>query len=267
MMNLAFNARDAMPDGGRLCFELEHLHVPEVKAAPVPGMAAGGWVRLRVSDTGTGIPPDVRSHLFEPFFTTKAPGQGTGLGLAQVHGIVGAHDGHIDVQTQFAGGDADVSSSGTTFFIYLPALAASCSALPEPHLSDLAEGGGEYVLVVEDNVSTRQALVDSLELLRYQVLTASNGREALDVLAEHPVDLVLSDLVMPDMGGQALVHALRERRIPVRVVLLSGHPLNEELEDLLAQGAATGGPLVVDWLRKPINLAQLGEVVQRALRG
>jgi CheY-like chemotaxis protein len=103
--------------------------------------------------------------------------------------------------------------------------------------------------------------------LRYQVLTASNGREALDVLAEHPVDLVLSDLVMPDMGGQALVHALRERRIPVRVVLLSGHPLNEELEDLLAQGAATDGPLVVDWLRKPINLEQLGEVVQRALRG
>ena len=267
LMNLAFNARDAMPGGGQLRFELEHLHVLEVKAGHVPGMAAGDWVRLSVADTGTGIPSDVRPHLFEPFFTTKAPGQGTGLGLAQVYGIVGAHDGHIDVQTQFAGDGAGASPSGTTFFIYLPALAAPFPTCAQPGLLDLTEGEGEWILVVEDNVATRQALIDSLDLLNYQVLTASNGREALQLLAERPVDLVLSDLVMPEMGGQVLVHALRERRISVRVVLLSGHPLDGELEALRTQAAATDGPLVVDWLHKPINLEQLAEVVQRALRG
>ena len=258
MTNLAINARDAMPQGGEFHVEMEWMQVGEYRTAPLPEMGDGEWLQIVVSDTRTGIPPDILPHIFDPFFTTKDLGKGSGLGLSQVHGIVGQHEGYIDVKTQ--------PGRGTTFTIYLPALQTDP---PEPsdgalfdELSPLVRGRGEMILVVEDNAATRQAVVESLELLNYQVLEAGNGREALEVLEQRgeEIALVLSDVVMPEMGGITLLHALRQRGIDVGVVMMTGHPLQDELDDLHAQG-------MLDWLPKPPSVAKLAKVVAQALKG
>jgi CheY-like chemotaxis protein len=247
---MAVNARDAMPEGGDLRIRLDRVRIDEGEAAPLPEMGAGEWVSVSVSDSGQGIPPDVLPHIFDPFFTTKEP-IGSGLGLAQVHGIVAQHEGQIDVETQ--------TGKGTIFTIYLPALPVRASEPGSRELPVLATGQGETVLVVEDNAAARAALADSIELLGYQVLEAANGRDALAIMDEHPeVALVLSDLVMPNMGGQGLFHALRQQGSTVPVVLLTGHPKEKELEDLRAHG-------LNGWLLKPPSLEQLGDAVARAL--
>ncbi len=254
--NLAVNARDTMSEGGKLCIVLERIQIKEPKAAPLPEMQAGEWVQVAVSDTGMGIPPDVLPHIFDPFFTTKAPGKGSGLGLAQVHGIVAQHEGQIDVMTEVG--------EGTTFVIYLPALAVKKAEVSEQEITPLHKGKEQTILVVEDNPDTRRALVDSLEMLNYRVLDAANGREALAIFEQQANDsgqkiaMVLSDVTMPEMGGQALFHALRQRDPSVKVVLLTGHPLKEKLEDLKAQG-------LNDWMLKPPVLGQLATVVARVL--
>ncbi|MEE9617846.1 MAG: ATP-binding protein, partial [Anaerolineae bacterium] len=257
MMNLALNARDAMPTGGDLRFGLERIQIQPGESPPLPEMEAGEWVQVTVADTGSGIPPDVLPRVFDPFFTTKEPGKGSGLGLAQVHGIVKQHDGEIDVQSQVG--------QGTTLTIYLPALPVHPAEAPTLEMEALTRGEGETILVVEDNAPTRQALVESLELLNYRMLEAADGREALEILERQTsevsspeVALVLSDVVMPGMGGVALFHALRQRGLAVKVVLMTGHPLEEEMERLRTQGLS-------DWLPKPPSLEQLAEVVARAL--
>jgi len=251
--NLAVNARDAMPEGGNLHIGLERIQIGTSREAPLPEMEAGEWIQVTVSDTGTGIPPDVLPHVFDPFFTTKAPDRGTGLGLAQVHGIVAQHEGYIDVESQVG--------QGTTFTIYLPALPAHPSEPLALELPALVKGRGETILVIEDDAAARGALVESLEMLNYRVLEAVEGQEALAILEQRgeEIALVLSDVVMPGMGGIALLHTLRERGLTVRVVMLTGHPLEKKLENLRAQE-------MTDWLPKPLSLEQLAEVVARALR-
>jgi CheY-like chemotaxis protein len=245
-----------MPGGGILRIGLEQIEIEPGESPLLPEIAPGEWVRMTVSDTGTGIPPDALPHIFEPFFTTKAPGEGTGLGLAQVHGIVGQHGGRIDVESQ--------AGKGTTFTIYLPALSTHPSK--PPSVSELGgpltlpTGKGESILVVEDNAVVREALVESLELLNYRTREATNGQEALVMLEQHgdDIDLLLSDVVMPGMGGVALLHALKERGLTVKVVMITGHLLEKELDELRAQGMA-------DWLHKPPELGKLAEVVARVL--
>jgi len=255
--NLAVNARDAMPEGGNLHIGLERIAVRPGESPPLSEMKPGEWVQVTVLDTGIGIPPDDLPHVFDPFFTTKAPGRGTGLGLAQVHGIVTQHEGYIDVESQLG--------HGTTFTIYLPALAVdSAEPLAIAALKErpsFAKGQAETILVVEDDRITREALVDSLVLLNYRTLEAAEGREALAILEEYgdEIALVLSDVVMPGMGGIALLHTLRERGLMAGVVMLTGHPLEKELENLRAQE-------MIDWLLKPPSLEQLAEVVARALK-
>jgi len=250
--NLALNARDAMPEGGDLYIGLERIGVRPGESPLLPEMEPGEWIRVTVSDTGTGIPPNVLPHIFEPFFTTRAP-LGSGLGLAQVYGIVGQHGGRIDVDTEVG--------KGTTFTIYLPVHLAEQSATARSGgLSALATGQGEIILIVEDDTAVRKALLDSLEGLNYTVLEAANGQEALTLLEQYGDDiaLLLSDVVMPGMGGMALLHALKEKGLRVPVVMLTGHLLEKELEDLRAQD-------IIDWLPKPPKLEQLAEVVARAL--
>ncbi len=253
VMNLAVNARDAMPQGGQLKIGLERLCIEDGKKAPLPELSAGEWVRLTVADTGTGIPLDVLPYVFEPFFTTKAPGKGSGLGLAQVYGIVKQHKGEIDVKSR--------AGHGTLVLIYLPALLTPGSDATMRETPPLSEGHGETILVVEDDAATREALVDSLTMLNYRVLTATNGQDAMNVFEQRrgKVALVLSDLVMPVMGGQELLRALRQRDSQVPLVMLTGHPVDRELTNLKAWGLS-------DWLLKPPSLEQLAEVVERALK-
>jgi len=250
-MNLAVNSRDAMPAGGWLRIALERIQVTDKK--PLPNIKAGEWIRVTVSDDGMGISAEHLPHIFEPFFTTKEAGRGTGLGLAQVYGIVKQHQGHIDVASKIGG--------GTTFAIYLPALSTREPAMMEPAAPELTTGNGETVLVVEDNPVTREALVDSLALLNYSVLQAANGREALVIHEQHgdEIALTVSDLVMPEMGGMALMNTLKSQNPAIKMVIISGHPLREQIEDMQLQG-------VKAWLQKPLDLDQLAQVIAQAIR-
>jgi len=251
-MNLAVNARDAMPTGGELCINLDRLRVQDGHSAPIQELGPGEWVRVIVRDTGTGIPPDLLSHIFEPFFTTKAPGKGSGLGLAQVYGIVTQHNGYIDV--------ASTLREGTTFTLYLPALPQTGAETPQAQSETPTEGQQETILVVEDNRATRRALRDALETLNYRTLEAEDGREGLELYERHQseIALVLTDLVMPEMGGQALIHELRQRNPTVKVVVITGHPLDEEISHLRANGR-------VEVVEKPVALEQLARVIRRRL--
>ena len=251
IMNLALNARDAMSNEGHLLIRLRRLDlVPDVYP-PCPGMTAGNWAHVAVSDTGTGIPPEVLPHIFEPFFTTKPLGQGTGLGLAQVYGIVTEHGGHIDVKTEVG--------QGSTFSIYLPVAPVSET---ETYLSEIyspIQGRGETILLVEDDTPTRDAVRDSLEMLNYRVLEAANGLQALDVYSsEAKVDLVLTDMVMPEMGGKELIKELTRDIPPAKMVAMTGYALPEDIQ-------ALGKELSIEVLRKPLNVNSLSRVISQTL--
>ncbi|MBN1316120.1 MAG: PAS domain S-box protein [Anaerolineales bacterium] len=255
VMNLAINARDAMLShgGGVLRIALSRtVMTDEIQCVSCGRVSEGDWVRITITDTGNGIPLHVLPHIFEPFFTTKEVGKGTGLGLAQVYGIVKQHDGHIDVTSK--------AGEGTTFTIYLPALLAHPPEVLEAERQVLVQGHGETILLVEDNVTLRNALSDILKSLNYRVLKVANGREALELLESRAgeIALVLSDLVMPEMGGQALFHAIKERGLTVPVVVLSGHPMESELAGLMSKGLA-------GWMLKPPNQEQLAELLARVL--
>ncbi len=253
LLNLAVNARDALPTGGELLVSLEQIRVEDSKQAPLPEITAGEWVRITVADTGTGIPPEILAHIFEPFFTTKAPGKGSGLGLAQVYGIVKQHDGYIDVTSKVR--------EGTRVTIYLPALLSANNVSSLATMTEMPHGQGELILLVEDNETTREAVAESLALLNYQVLIAANGQEALSLYEQHKahIALVLSDLIMPEMGGEELFFALRKRDPAVKVVILTGHPKEQDLKRLQAAG-------LNGWLLKALSLEQLAQVVAHALR-
>ncbi|TEU10895.1 MAG: response regulator, partial [Anaerolineales bacterium] len=252
IMNLVVNARDAMPEGGKMRIELERIRVEPSEPPPLPEMEPGEWVRVTASDTGTGIPPNVLSHIFEPFFTTKPIGQGTGLGLAQVYGIVGQHEGHIDVESEIG--------RGTTFTIYLPALRVFRGEPSELKIDAPVQGHGEMILVVEDEPAARDAVADTLQSLGYQVLVATNGREALSIFEQHvdEIALVLSDLMMPGISGTELFRILKQKKPAVKIVAMTGYPLQFKARDLPVQD-------IVDWLQKPLSAEQLAETVQRAL--
>ncbi len=274
LMNLAVNARDAMPAGGHLHIELQSLKIMDSSQAPLSEMSPGDWVKITVSDTGTGISADVLPHIYDPFFTTKASGQGSGLGLAQVYGIVGSHEGYIDVKSYVS--EDDDHTKGTTFMIYLPSRTREVDETTLPITSKLVTGHEETILVVEDNVATRTALVESLQVLNYKVLTAEDGEEALAIISDYennlqasqrpPIDLVLSDVVMPKMGGIALLHALQQQDSNVGVVLLTGHPMEKELERLQLQESTSMTPCLVGWLLKPPSLGQLAEAIAQGLK-
>jgi len=219
ILNLAVNARDAMPEGGRFRVETADVEVEGRRAPPDPGVEPGWWVTLTVSDSGHGMSPETQAHLFEPFFTTKPAGKGTGLGLATVYGIVKQSGGHI--------GFHSLAGSGTTFRVWLPA-----SAEPPPgarrltdRLARPARPGSETVLVVEDATAVRDLAVRALRGAGYVVLEASSGRQAMEVAekAPGPIRLLLADVVMPEMSGRAVAERLATWHPGLRVLYMSGY--------------------------------------------
>jgi len=241
-----------MPNGGTLTIESRNVDLDESYARQHQGVQPGHYVMLAVSDTGMGMTEDVSRHLFEPFFTTKPPGRGTGLGLATCYGIVKQNGGHIWVYSEYG--------RGSTFKIFLPRTG-------EPAVSDTPADpvggsvtGHETVLVVEDEPMVRAISVESLEMLGYRVLQASNGEEALEVARAYnsQIHLVVSDVVMPVMGGPALVQRLRIERPHVKVLFVSGYTDDA----IVRQGVLEPG---VEFLQKPFALAALARRIREIL--
>ena len=247
VMNLALNARDAMPDGGTLA-----IHTTTVNGHEGGDGATPSRVNLTVTDTGTGIDPKVLPLIFDPFFTTKPQGEGSGLGLSTVYGIIKQSGGQIDVQSEM--------NRGTTFTITLPA----ASPVPVPEVggegSVPARSGGEVILVVEDDDQVRTVVSKGLPRLGYEVLVVRNAEEALALVDKHPgrIDLLLTDVVMPGLSGPQLADRLTSRRPETRVVFMSGYP---EAQDP-ALGFSLNGR---SYLQKPFALAELAEKIRQSL--
>ena len=214
ILNLALNARDAMPNGGRISLGTADVTLDRDNRL---GLAAGEYVSLTVSDTGSGIPADVLPHIFEPFFTTKEVGRGTGLGLAMVEGIVQQSGGTTRVESQLA--------QGSTFTVYLPRSDARSKAAPPVDLPAPQTPHFETVLVCDDDDDVRRLLVDVLGFRAYHILQARDGRHALEVARGHSgqIHLLLTDLVMPELGGVELAAELRKEHPDLRVLYLSGY--------------------------------------------
>jgi PAS domain S-box-containing protein len=251
-MNLALNARDAMPNGGKLYFTLQHLQLTPEMPLPLPDLNPGDWIFLEVRDEGTGIGAEIMPHIFDPFFTTKPVGKGTGLGLAQVYGIIKQHGGSIGVTSRVG--------EGTTFKMYLPGLPTNEEKLDTaPGTSQICDNG-QTILLAEDNEAARKALLALLETQHYQVLMASNEEEALRLYEQGAdrIKLVVSDLVMPEMGGMALYSALQDRNPDVKMLLITEHPLDAGGEAVLENGK-------MRWMQKPFSVQEFTGQMQQLL--
>jgi CheY-like chemotaxis protein len=248
IVNLAINARDAMPDGGTL-----RLSTRNVEAEPGAQLADGPWVRLRVRDDGVGMDEATLSRAFEPFFTTKEQGKGTGLGLSTVHGIVSQSGGEVTIRSD--------RQHGTTVDVFLPGvLGAGASAERAEAPPSVPHGSGHTILLVEDDPMVRRLASRSLGAAGYQVIEARDGDEALVTFRDlgGAVDLVLTDVVMPRRGGTELARELRELRPDVRVLFMSGYPNAREDRDARL-------PPDVDLVHKPFSPATLRTRVAAAL--
>ncbi len=218
LMNLAVNAQDAMPHGGRLTITTANVHVLQDATGPELGVPPGEYVRITVSDTGVGMDPQTQARIFEPFFTTKKHGKGTGLGLAMVYGIVQQSGGHIRVQTQ--------QGVGTSFHIYLPRVAAQEPAwVPDATGRHVLPHGHETILFAEDEAGVRSMLSGYLQRLGYRVLTAQDGMAALEIARSYPgkIHVLLSDFMMPRMGGRELAAQLQSADPDLKVIFISGY--------------------------------------------
>ena len=252
ILNLAVNARDAMPNGGRLTIETANAAVDDHYVRNHPEAIVGEYVVITVEDGGSGMPREVIERAFDPFYTTKGVGKGTGLGLSQVYGFVKQSGGHVAIYSEVG--------HGTIIRLYLPCSADETLASDAGRDDGEIEGArGEIVLVVEDEAGVRHVSVEALRELGYGVEQASGGHEALSLLAEMPrVDLLFTDVVMPDMTGPQLAAAARALRPQLRVVFTTGYSRNAVL-------AAGDDEEVVAVLPKPFTLRQLGTKVREAL--
>jgi PAS domain S-box-containing protein len=249
--NLATNARDAMPRGGALLIDTRNGHLDAAYAAGHSEVTPGDYVVVEVSDSGTGIPPDVLSRIFEPFFTTKEQGKGTGLGLSMVFGFMKQSGGHVTVYSEVG--------KGTTFRLYLPRLAERVAVQEERSEQSASPGGSETVLVVEDNAGLRRIVMRQLRDAGYRVLEAADAEAAMEIIdSSEPIDLVLTDIVMPGaMDGRDLARVAVARRPDVRTLLTSGFPD--------ARWNASGSHTEARLLSKPYRKEELRRVVREVL--
>ncbi len=255
ILNLAINARDAMPNGGSLTIDASNVHLDRFYAAEEPDVTPGDYVLLAVTDTGSGMAPDVLEHVFEPFFTTKGEHRGTGLGLSMVYGFVKQSKGHIKIYSEVG--------RGTSVKIYLPrAQAADQSEPARPAKQTALPRGSETILVVDDNPGMRAIAVNQLANLGYATLEADNAAKALDELERSPhVDLLLSDIVMPGgMNGYELSREARRRRPGLKVLLMSGYASQSMAE---APGEGESPELI----SKPFRMRALALKLRQTLAG
>ena len=252
LVNLAVNARDAMPMGGALVLRTENVELDGPGGPRRDGVPAGRYVCLTVSDTGSGIPREIRERIFEPFFTTKAVGKGTGLGLSTVYGIVKQSGGFIWVESE--------AGRGTTFTVYLPRAVDAEKPASVPAPGEVGANGAETVLVVEDEEGVRHLTRRILERQGYTVIEACDGRDALQRAAAHGgrIDLLLTDMVMPEMTGRALAEVLVAERPGLRVLYMSGYTDDE----IVRRGMRDAGSGFVE---KPFTTTSLVRVVRAAL--
>jgi two-component system cell cycle sensor histidine kinase/response regulator CckA len=250
LMNLVVNAKDAMPTGGKLTIQTQNIGVDESHRRGQTFIRPGNYVVLSVSDTGMGMDKETQSRIFEPFFTTKEKGKGTGLGLSTVYGIVKQSGGYVMVQSE--------RGTGTTLNVYLPRVEDAADLNAVPALS-AAEGGSETVLLVEDEESVRQLVRETLQLKGYRVIEAENGEAGLFAAASHEgkIDMVITDVVMPGMGGRELVQKLAITRPEAKVLYLSGYT-----EDAIVNDGTIGGTA---FLQKPFTLQNLSRKVREVL--
>lgn len=255
LLNLSINARDAMPGGGKLTVETANAHIDDEYARTRPDVTSGQFVLLSVSDTGHGMPADVVDRAFDPFFTTKAVGKGTGLGLSQVFGFAKQSGGHVAIYSEIG--------QGTTVKIYLPRFAGAEPAVTGSATTDnIPEGRAEeVVLVVEDEQRVRHFAVDALRELGYTAISASDPIEALKSLREQPrIDMMFTDIVMPEMTGRQLADAALELRPDLRVLYTTGYTRNAVVHNGMID-------IGVAFLPKPYSLAELARKVRDVLDG
>ncbi|MFW6063874.1 MAG: ATP-binding protein, partial [Chloroflexota bacterium] len=252
ILNLVINARDAMPEGGQLVIETENRSLGREFARRNPNISPGDYVVLTVSDTGTGIAPQIVDRIFDPFFTTKEEGKGTGLGLSMAYAFVQRSKGDIKVYSQ--------KGYGTTFRLFLPRASEGERQPPAIPALETLPGGEETILVVDDEAVMRAAPVAILQALGYRVLTADDATEALHILEKEPVDLLFTDIVMPgEMMGVGLARTVQERWPKTRVLLSSG------LTPGQLQLAEADNPLLANLLTKPFDRRQLAYRVRHVL--
>jgi PAS domain S-box-containing protein len=253
LLNLVVNARDAMPKGGRLIVSTGVVNFPEATGRGPEQSRPGEFVCLTVSDTGTGIDPEILPHIFEPFFTTKEVGKGTGLGLATVYGVMQQHEGWVSVES--------VPGQSTTFRAYFPRLTSANPEAPSGAATEQIRGGHEVILLVEDEWAVREITDAALKALGYQVFCAASGLVALQVWQEHrhEIGLVLTDLVMPDgINGRDLALRLRSDRPDLPIIYMSGYSHEVAGEGLVLHEGT-------NYLAKPFELSTLAKIVRGSL--
>jgi PAS domain S-box-containing protein len=252
LLNLAINARDAMPEGGKLTIETSNAFLDEEYCRKNPEVIPGQYVLISVTDTGTGMTPEVASRAFEPFFTTKEIGQGTGLGLSQVYGFIKQSGGHIKIYSE--------RGEGTAVKIYLPRVTAGDLVERSAEAAIAGEGFGETILVVEDDTDVRAYVVEALRELKYAVLEAPDATAALDLVERRgeSIDLLLSDVVLPGLNGRELARLLKIRRPELKVLFMTGYSRNA----IVHQGRLDPG---VEVIQKPLTQVDLATRVRDLL--
>ena len=251
VMNLCVNARDAMPDGGQLTIEAEVVPLGKGTARANPDAEPGDYVCISVTDSGSGIPPDVLDKVFEPFFTTKPTGKGTGLGLSSVYSIVKSHGGFVDVESE--------EGSGTTFRVYVPTAPPEKPVDRKNDRLDIELGNGETILLVDDEEFILDTAAETLQESGFNVLTAGDGRRAIELFEQRSdeIDLVITDLMMPEVDGLETIREIRKMRQDVPIIAASGMAIDKS-QDAIDAGAAM-------FVSKPFSAEKLLSAINEVL--